>query len=234
MKVGDKTTPDVPAGEGAESGAGEGRPDKAARKLRRKEKKLLRDTERRLDSWERYRALTDALAEATDLVDLADHKARFALLIMGAVNAALVVLATQTGALRNACPTQLRTPAVTLLGLYALVVLYFLLQAIEAIRPRVAQPRGAPAGGGGEGEGPLGLRFYADVLTHEQEAYPRAWRSARIGQLTTELALQVYGVSGILEAKLTALRRLYSGLKFMTVVVALVLIVAASRLFLTG
>src|SRR5713226_2221266 len=56
-------------------------------KLTKKQKKLLKDSHRALDSWERYRALTDVLDEATDLVDLADHKARFALIIMTAINA---------------------------------------------------------------------------------------------------------------------------------------------------
>ena len=62
-------------------------------KLGKKQKKLKKDAVRSLDSWERYRALTDALDEAVDLVDLADHKARFALVIMAAVNVVLFVAA---------------------------------------------------------------------------------------------------------------------------------------------
>ena len=65
-------------------------------KLSKKERKLLKDQTRALDSWERYRALTDVVEEALDLVDLADHKARFALVIMGALNALLFLLASAT------------------------------------------------------------------------------------------------------------------------------------------
>src|SRR6185503_4992069 len=69
---------------------------KGAYKLSKRERKLVKDAHRNLDSWERYRALTDVLSEALDLVDLADHKARFALIIMGALNALLFIMASQT------------------------------------------------------------------------------------------------------------------------------------------
>src|SRR6188768_4111318 len=62
----------------------------------RADKKLRKDAIRPLDSWERYRALTDALDEAIDLVDLADHKARFAIVIMAAINVVLFFVAVRT------------------------------------------------------------------------------------------------------------------------------------------
>src|SRR5687767_1110114 len=65
-------------------------------KLSKKQRKLLKDAHRPMDSWERYRALRDILDEAIDLVDLADHKARFALIIMGALNALMFIMASQT------------------------------------------------------------------------------------------------------------------------------------------
>ncbi|HEY7508671.1 MAG TPA: hypothetical protein VIG50_00375, partial [Vicinamibacteria bacterium] len=58
------------------------RATRKAAKLSKKERRFLKDAHRPLESWERYRALTDVLDEAIDLVDLADHKARFALVIM--------------------------------------------------------------------------------------------------------------------------------------------------------
>src|SRR6266536_6274772 len=70
--------------------------DRAALKLSKKERKRIKDSHRPLDSWERYRALTDTLDEALELVDLADHKARFALIIMTAVNGVLFLLGTRT------------------------------------------------------------------------------------------------------------------------------------------
>src|SRR5438876_533017 len=50
----------------------EDRPAKGPVKLTKKQKKQLKDNHRQLDSWERYRALTDVLDEALDLVALAE------------------------------------------------------------------------------------------------------------------------------------------------------------------
>jgi hypothetical protein len=73
-----------------------GKIDRFPSKLSKKQKKALKDAHRPLDSWERYRALTDVLDEAIDLVDLADHKARFALVIMAALNVVLFFVAVRT------------------------------------------------------------------------------------------------------------------------------------------
>ena len=62
----------------------------------KREAKLRAESARGLDPWERYRALVDALEDAKDLVELADRKARFALVIMGALNIAFFFLATRT------------------------------------------------------------------------------------------------------------------------------------------
>src|SRR5512139_1586468 len=64
-------------------------------KRRRKEAKLRAQSTRAMDPWERYRALVHTLEEAQDLVELADRKARFALVIMGALNVAFFFLATR-------------------------------------------------------------------------------------------------------------------------------------------
>ena len=64
-------------------------------KRRKKEAKLLAEQARSLDPWERYRTLVDALEEAMDLVELADRKARFALVIMGALNISFFFLVTR-------------------------------------------------------------------------------------------------------------------------------------------
>ena len=48
------------------------------------------------------------------------------------------------------------------------------------------------------------------------EDYKRAWKDVHIGQLNAELAVQAHALAGINRAKYSALRRLYSGLKLMT------------------
>ena len=59
-------------------------------KERKREQKRLEDANRPLDSWERYRALNDTMDEAYELVGIANREARFAAILMGALNASVV------------------------------------------------------------------------------------------------------------------------------------------------
>jgi hypothetical protein len=211
-----------------------GRADKKGpAKLSKKQKKWIKDAHRPLDSWERYRALTDVLDEALDLVDLADHKARFALIIMTAINAVIFLLGARTDAIKD-LPEGIRPWLLLGFILYILTALYFYLQAIESLRPRKAQP---PVGYAGESdleEHPLCLRFYEDILSRDLEAYRRAWRDIRIGQLNAELAVQAHALAQIIKAKYAALQRLYRGLQIMIVMGALLLIAGAISYFFAG
>jgi hypothetical protein len=199
--------------------------EKKARKRAEKAQELAEDAHRPLDSWERYRALCDALKDANDLVDLADHKARFALVIMGALNAVMFIVATRPQLL-----SVVPQGAHAWLGVggvaYALVAVYFFVQAIETLRPRRFEPP-QPVSRGAAEDSPLGLRFYADVLTRDSGAYAAAWQGVHIGQLNAEVARQIHTLARINEAKYAALRRLYTGLKAMTLVGAVILIMAA-------
>jgi uncharacterized protein YjiK len=199
--------------------------DKKLRKRLQKEAKRAKDAYRALSSWERYRALRDTLDDANDLVDLADHKARFALIIMGALNATVFLLATRTDVAAN-LPASWR-PFLALYALaYALIAVYFIIQAIESLRPRRAHPT-VRLPEAGIDHHPMGLRFFGDILLRDVEAYRSAWREVRLGQLTAELAVQAYGLARINEAKYSALIRLYRGLKTMTVMCALFLGIVA-------
>ncbi|HET8644981.1 MAG TPA: hypothetical protein VFO85_05805, partial [Vicinamibacteria bacterium] len=113
---------------------------KNAGKLSKKERRLIKDAHRPLDSWEKYRALTDVLEEQIDLVDLADHKARFALVIMAALNVLLFFVATRTDIVED-LPGSTHVWLAGYLLVYVLVALYFFLQAVESLRPRKAQPQ---------------------------------------------------------------------------------------------
>jgi uncharacterized protein YjiK len=183
-------------------------------KLGKKARKLLKDAYRPLESWERYRALTDVLDEAIDLVDLADHKARFALVILAAVNVAIFFVAGQFD-LTKATPAALRPYLGAYLLVYVLFALYFFLQAIESLRPRKSQPQ-VPVAETAPEDFPLGVRFYEDILRRDVEEYKRAWREVHIGQLNAELAVQAHALAVINKAKYAALRRLYQGLQIMT------------------
>jgi uncharacterized protein YjiK len=203
----------------------------ATGKLGKRQRKLLKDAHRPLDSWEKYRALTDALDEALELVDLGDHKARFALIISGALNVFLYILGSTTDVFDNV-PERFRLGMAVLAGLYAVLAIYNLIQAIESLRPRRAQPYvHYSADTGGFEEYPLGIRFYADVLSRDMEAYRQAWRDVRIGQLNNEVAVQLHAIAAIIRAKYGALDRLYRGLQLMVVFAVVLLLIGTGFIF---
>src|SRR5919204_1923846 len=96
--------------------------------LSKKQIKRLLDMSRPLDAWERYRALNDAMDEAFEVIDISNREARFALILMGGLNAVVVLAATRSDlvAILNA---QQRIWAAMLLAIYAICAVYFLLQA---------------------------------------------------------------------------------------------------------
>ncbi len=211
-----------------------GAPDRAEPpedpKRLKKEAKRQADSTRSLDAWERYRALIDSLEEGMDLVELADRKARFALVIMGALNVAFFFVATRTD-LVNEVPLRLRPFLAFYLMVYAGVALFFFLEAIEALRPRRFRPHLPYPGEAGPEHYPEGLRYYEDVVMRDVEAYRRAWREVHFGRLNAELAVQNHVIARINLDKYRSLRRLYGGLRVLTVMAGgLLAIVALSML----
>jgi uncharacterized protein YjiK len=205
----DEVSPELPA-------AGEAGPADDDLKRHKKEAKLQVESVRPLNPWERYRALMDALEEAQDLVELADRKARFALVIMGALNIAFFFLATRTEIV-DYLPVWLRPFLGFYLLVYAGVALFFFLEAIEALRPRRFRPHVPYPGEGGADHYPEGLRYYEDIVLRDLEAYRRAWRDVRFGQLNAELAVQGHVMAHINLDKFRSLRRLYGGLRVLTI-----------------
>jgi hypothetical protein len=207
----------------AQDEAPDGAPDDTVRdddredKLRKKELKRRLDATRPLDSWERYRALTDALGEAYDLIDISNREARFALILMGGLNAVLFVVATRTELASSLTPDQRRLFGAALV-IYACLAIYFLMQAIELLRPRKFRPNLRPPDRAGTREEfPLGIRYYEDVVLRDVDGHWAAWRDVHIGQLNAELAIQLHSFSLSNQAKHIALRRLYAGLRAITV-----------------
>jgi uncharacterized protein YjiK len=201
-------------------------------KRRKKEARRQARSVRPLDAWERYRALVDSLEEAQDLVELADRKARFALVIMGALNVTFFFLATRAD-LVGYVPRSLRPFLAFYLVVYAGVALFFFLEAIESLRPRRFRPNVPYPGEGGADHYPEGLRYYEDIVLRDLEAYRRAWREVRFGQLNAELAVQNHVMASINLDKFRSLRRLYGGLRVLTVLAGgLLAILALSMVFL--
>jgi uncharacterized protein YjiK len=197
----------------------------------KKEAKLQAASTRPLDPRERYRALVDSLEEAMDLVEHADRKARFALVIMGALNLAFFFLATRSE-ITDYLPAWLRPFLAFYLVAYAAVALFFFLEAIESLRPRRFRPQVPYPGEGGADHHPEGLRYYEDAVARDLEAYRRAWREVRFGQLNAELAVQNHTMARINLDKYRSLRRLFGGLRVLTILAGgLLAILALSMLF---
>ncbi len=196
----------------------------AEAKRQKKEQRRLEDATRPLDSWERYRALNDTMDEAYELVGIANREARFAAILMGALNTGVLVLVTRSE-VHAAIPAGLRTWIGAVLAVYAFVAVYFFLSAIEILRPRRFRPRltsGVPGH-----ERPAGVRYYEDIVLRAPDAHLAAWRDVHIGQLNAELAAQTHSLALVNQAKYAALRRLYAGLRVMTLIVAAVVIAIA-------
>jgi hypothetical protein len=189
-----------------------------ARNRRREEKQ---SDSRPLGSMERYRALNDAMDEAYDLFDLSNREVRFALILMGSLNAALALAAARSdfGASLSAIELTIEGAA---FGIYVVLALGFLLQAIEALRPGQIRPhlKGWPPE---RADYPKGVRYYEDVVERDVKAHWAAWKDVTVDQLNAELAVQFYSLCQKNKKRKLALRGLYRSLRILTILFAAIL-----------
>ncbi len=165
------------------------------------------DAHRPLSPWERYRALNDAYDLQQELIDLGDHKARFALVIMTGLNAVAFLIVVSSDVLVT-FPAALRPWLGGYVAFYGATALYFFFQAIESLKPRIYM--------GGADQELLGVRFFEGILRKDEEEYRKTWSSVRVDQLSEEIAEQVHILSRINREKYTALYKLYLGLQIIT------------------
>jgi hypothetical protein len=201
---------------------------RAERKRKKDEERYL-DT-RILDPWERYRALSDHVDHLLDVTELADRKTRFALVILGALNAVNILIA-------------IRAPEIDADGLnhtfvqlyvagYVLISLYFFVYAILALRPRVGRmhrPGETRADGGTPG-----LRLMDDILATDIDEYYDLWRRAEVGQLDQEMALQAYLLARANADKFSAVNRVYHGLLLLVVLTAVLVLIIGTHVMMPG
>ena len=193
-----------------------------ARAERRRQKGLERSVDARpLEPWERYRALNDHYDALQDHSEQSDRKTRFALIILGSINAInllivargdVVGLSHQGGPVVNAY-----------VAFYAVLSLGLFCYAISALRPRRS--------GAGDVTHPA-LRAADGVLSQSLSDYHNAWQQANLGQLNGEIEAMAYAVVHENAAKRRALHRVYMGLYVLvglTAVLLAVLGVAAVR-----
>jgi hypothetical protein len=179
---------------------------------------------RPLGAMERYRALNDAMDEAYDLFDLTNRDARFALILMGGLNAALVVFTTRSEIVSRLTPTQGIITGIVLAA-YMVMAFVFLLQAIQALRPGNIRPVSTIDAHGGL---PVGVRYFEDVVTRSVDEHVAAWNNVTIAQLNTELAAQLHSMCLRNVKRKDALRLLYDHLRLMTILLAVILVMVLS------
>jgi hypothetical protein len=197
---------------------------KQGRKLER-----LLDT-RILEPWERYRALLDVLDAYTDLLELADRKTRFALIIMGLLNAVNFLLVARSDVL-GVQSASFGTALALYVALYAFLSLFFFSQAIEALRPRSAKFFHDPGLRPGASSESRRLRSIAHVAAQGPEEYYDFWREATVDQLCREVAFTVQSMAAINTVKYRALERVYRGLVAQTALTILLLSALAYSAF---
>ncbi len=197
--------------------------DVDAKRLKWEAKQL--DGSRPLGAWELYRALNDALDEGHDLFDLSNRDARLALILMGGLNAALVILASQTSLGAGLSPIERQIEG-AVIAVYALFAIAFLVEAIDALRPNQYRPRFG-SWSPDRADFPRGVRYYEDVVLRDAEAHWQAWRDVSVQQLNAELAVQLHSLCLKNNARKIALRRLYRHLRNMTIVFSAILLLFA-------
>lgn len=227
-----------PAAERHTSEADSKQAKKAAKRLHRLEK----DQKRQLDSWEQYRALWDGLDFKRQIVNMGDKKVRFALVIMGVLNASVLIVLTR-GPVLHAIPDGARLWLVLFLATYCVASFGFIVQVIEALRPKPGARdadreqwrsfEGAP--GSPRRERPqvsLLIRGPQASLSFEEER--KRWSLARLSELNAELIVLNRSVSRLLDRQLVSVTKVYQGLKVLTVLAALILTLLLGGALLQG
>jgi len=203
--------------------------EKGARKRRKNEAKLRRDAERPPESFERFRILAELVNEGRRVVELADHKARYALVIIGVLNAGVFFLMSRAH-LFGGLPQVVKPWLVGSLVAYAALTFLFVSYAVDSLRPRRLRYAGImSANGGGElsAHSPRGVLFWETIAAYDLDAYRQAWSGIRMEQLNAEVVVIAHQQAGLIRAKYVALGRLYWGLAMLVVLAALLLAVYA-------
>jgi len=197
---------------------------KQARRRLRREAKRRRDAERPPDSFERFRILSELMDEGRRVIELADHRARYALVVMSILNAFVFLVFSRSHLLGDLPPTS-RTWLIGFIGVYGGLTFLFVYYAVDCLRPRPLQYTELLHNGHEGSSGPLGILYWEGIAGYELDAYRRAWGEARMEQLNAEVVIIAYNAARVVRAKYLALGRLYWGLSGLVVLAAVLLIV---------
>ncbi|HJR36615.1 MAG TPA: hypothetical protein VJ817_16785 [Gemmatimonadales bacterium] len=195
--------------------------ERIAHKLGKREAKLHRDATRPPRSLERWRILMDVVDEGRRVADLADHKARYALVVMGALNAGVFLVLSRAHLISD-LPPVLKPGLIGVLVAYAGLSCLFVYHAIDCIRPRWLRDAAGPGGAGSPA--PLGLLYWESIGRYEEKAYRSAWNTVRMDQLNGEVVVISHHLAILIGHKYRALDRLYRGLAVLVILAALQLL----------
>ena len=185
---------------------------------------LWRDAERPPESFERFRILSELVDQGRQVIELADHRARYALVVMSVLNAFVFLVISRSHLLGELPPTS-RTWLIGFIGVYGVVTLVFVFYAVDCLRPRplhYAEMLGDLHGGR---PGPLGILYWEAIAGYDLEGYRRAWSEARMEQLNAEVVIIAYSLARVVRAKYLDLGRLYWGLAGLVVLACALLLV---------
>jgi hypothetical protein len=193
---------------------------KKARRARKEELKRYREAERRPDAWERFRILIEVVSEGRQVVEIADHKARYALVVGGVLNAAVFAILAGGHVVRDLAPA-VKPWLAGALALYGMLICWFVLNAIDCLRPRKlnrAVSDRPPESGWAAEHRPLGLLVWEAIVGHDPADLQAAWDRVRMTQINAEVVAVSRVLAGLIQAKYRALHRLYAGLVVMVVI----------------
>lgn len=172
----------------------------------------------------RFRVLLSILKMETDFLDLADKKARFALVIMSVLNAMALVLIMKGTEIITAVGVWGLSLRV-LLSCYFAGTIFYIWQAIEALRPRGQRGRRkASLPTEITPESSMRVLFHTDIAARERDDFRELWSALRLDNVCTELSDQLHMVSRINVVKFAALGRLYQGVGVMTLLLTAALL----------
>ena len=178
------------------------------RKARKREAKLLRDARRAPDSHERFKILLEVIDKQRQVIDMEDHRARYAMIVMGAINAAMYLVGSRVA--RSGLLPAGAEPWVVAFGLaYAAASVFFILAVIDCLRPRTLERKG--------------LLHWEGALMHDLAEYETRWRAVRMDQLNREAIHVAHLLARMIDQKYRANRRLFGGLTILLVVGAVLL-----------
>ena len=183
------------------------------------------DEGRLLEPWEQYRVLTDMAKIQQDLMEMADRRTRFALLILGTLNALNILIVARPDLLSQA-GVQITRPVpfvAAYVVAYAVISIYLFVQAINALKPR-ATPLLAKRDGQDRR-----LRHFGAIVSQSAEEYLQGWREATVGTVLKELAFHVQLSARVVSEKYVAISRLYLGLMVLVFMTAAMLTGAVIR-----